>query len=923
MKENILFPNWARDPKNLLKFYENLDIGPSHVKNYLNALQFLTKKNLNRLNPTKDNLVDWEANSLAPNAFYSQNSNAFFITTAILQLPLFDADMLYAMKYGTMGSALGHEITHGFDLTGTKFNQFGNLEDWLTPQVNQVFRDKSQCFIDQYSKLFITTEEMPTLVQNYYVNGSNTLSENIADNGGLQQAFWAYQKWTRLNGQEKMPDLLREFTPEQLFFLSFSHVSILHTGALSIHTHTYYHTYYTTTNTVLQNLGNKFDKYFKNKPKDILYFSVLGVLANFEEFNKAFNYPFIVHPYLKELHITMLSTGTRIAGRQSTMLLLGIGVATLLGLAIVIFVILYSHLLQPAPTHLNPCNDFYKYSCAWWFGGIPLYGSKTWKQIRVIKNNTKGNALPLKIVSTKLSLGLLELLTNNSFTSRENIKVVFENAKKMYQICTQNWESEKDSGLKYMVAIVHQFHWPIIQSQTLDDSDSIDFVSVVELLGVIHKLGLSDGILDIDVMRSFHPPHAYHIMMNFTLLLEIMFDGKYFPSNEIIVIKNKGYIAELGNLLQETPPRTVLNLLVWYAIEPFLWGTNRALAGINDKINPENHHVYYKRWTNSNEIFSSADKIPRWEKCIEAVTTCFPHTVHQAYVDYFIGKNFIDAISEFTNHIVHTFVDRIDSWNWLSRNAKIFFKQRAEAIKRRFGVTSITYEELVLERSIISKDVLVANLLECRKIETKLKLRALEDPTFTYDPSNTLYETRVEHEILTNSIKVLTGVTQPPFFNPTPSSASNFGALGTLISTALLTIFSSEGIDQKLEYNNSGWVAEENPIYKKLSNCLVNQYNDYCHNKQCRNFGGRTLDNNIANEGGLKLAYMAYKSWITKKPQDEGSKSKLAFVSFSQEQLFFLSFAMMYCANDNPLIIQYLMSYEKQSPPNILQVLNF
>jgi neprilysin len=130
----------------------------------------------------------------------------------ILQGAFFSVDRPKYMNYGAIGSIIGHEITHGFDDEGRQFDANGNLVDWWQPDTKTAYLDKVRCIIDQYSNF---TE--PTVKLN--LNGINTQGENIADNGGLKEAYSAYTKWAAKYGEEqKLPGL--DYTPNQLFWIA-------------------------------------------------------------------------------------------------------------------------------------------------------------------------------------------------------------------------------------------------------------------------------------------------------------------------------------------------------------------------------------------------------------------------------------------------------------------------------------------------------------------------------------------------------------------------------------------------------------------------------------------------------------------------------------------------------------------------------
>ena len=120
-----------------------------------------------------------------------------------------------SINYGSIGSIMGHELTHGFDDSGREYDKYGMMHQWWNNKTIEDFKKASECIADQYSKYKVDEE---------YLNGKQTLGENIADNGGLRSAYEAYEKWVEENGEENLLPLLN-LTHRQLFFVSFAQVS--------------------------------------------------------------------------------------------------------------------------------------------------------------------------------------------------------------------------------------------------------------------------------------------------------------------------------------------------------------------------------------------------------------------------------------------------------------------------------------------------------------------------------------------------------------------------------------------------------------------------------------------------------------------------------------------------------------------------
>ncbi|XP_055970366.1 neprilysin [Sorex fumeus] len=187
-----------------------------YFENIIQNLKFGQSKQLKKLRESVDK-NEWISGAAVVNAFYSSGRNQIVFPAGILQPPFFSAQQPKSLNYGGIGMVIGHEITHGFDDNGRNFNKDGDLQDWWSPQSAKSFKELSQCMVQQYGNFSWD------LAGGQFLNGINTLGENIADNGGLGQAYRAYQSYIRKHGAEKLlPGL--DLNHNQLFFLNFAQV---------------------------------------------------------------------------------------------------------------------------------------------------------------------------------------------------------------------------------------------------------------------------------------------------------------------------------------------------------------------------------------------------------------------------------------------------------------------------------------------------------------------------------------------------------------------------------------------------------------------------------------------------------------------------------------------------------------------------
>jgi len=219
MVEHIAYPSELLDMTKLGELYKGLELSEEdYFGNGLKMSVFGTNHAFSKLRE-KVNKTDWErhGNPAVVNAFYSPLENSIQFPAGILQGVFFSSERPLYLNYGAIGWVIGHEITHGFDDQGRQFDQDGNLVNWWEPDTARRYLAKAECIIQQYSGY-----SLPEL-GNLRVNGLNTQGENIADNGGIKEAYQAYSSWVSAHGPEHLlPGL--NYNQRQLFWISAANV---------------------------------------------------------------------------------------------------------------------------------------------------------------------------------------------------------------------------------------------------------------------------------------------------------------------------------------------------------------------------------------------------------------------------------------------------------------------------------------------------------------------------------------------------------------------------------------------------------------------------------------------------------------------------------------------------------------------------
>ncbi len=189
-----------------------IDTKKSYFENMMECARFWNKWRIEHTAGKPVDRDDWHMNPQTVNAYYNPTTNEICFPAGILQVPFFDPTADDAFNYGAIGVVIGHEMTHGFDDQGRKYDKDGNMQDWWTENDGKKFTERT----DKYADFFSQIKVLPDLQG----NGRLTLGENLADHGGLQVAWCAYKNATK---RSPLP-VVDGLTADQRFFLAYAGV---------------------------------------------------------------------------------------------------------------------------------------------------------------------------------------------------------------------------------------------------------------------------------------------------------------------------------------------------------------------------------------------------------------------------------------------------------------------------------------------------------------------------------------------------------------------------------------------------------------------------------------------------------------------------------------------------------------------------
>jgi len=196
------------------KDYSSMEVksGNTYYDNMVAVQTWNMKDNLEKIDEPVDR-TEWGMSPQTVNAYFNPFNNEIVFPAAILQPPFYDYKADEAVNYGGIGAVIGHEISHAFDDSGSRFDANGNLVNWWTDKDLENFTERGNKLAEQYSNIEV--------LDSVYINGKFTLGENIGDLGGVLGAYDGLQRFYKENGR---PDNIDGLTPEQRFFMSWATV---------------------------------------------------------------------------------------------------------------------------------------------------------------------------------------------------------------------------------------------------------------------------------------------------------------------------------------------------------------------------------------------------------------------------------------------------------------------------------------------------------------------------------------------------------------------------------------------------------------------------------------------------------------------------------------------------------------------------
>ena len=417
------------------------------------------------------------------------------------------------------------------------------------------------------------------------------------------------------------------------------------------------------------------------------------------------------------------------------------------------------------------------------------------------------------------------------------------------------------------------------------------------------ELRISEFTLNPDQLRDpnfvYNPIHSIGELNSIADLPWIqLFDSaniKYNPSSLHLNIQVISYIQKIYKLLQSTDIDILKQYTIWHVL-------NSAADDLSDPI--ANQHFSFF----GTVVRGQKTKLSRTKKCVQELDTLMSDLIGRYYVEQaFPGTSKSIAI-QMIQYIKSAFSNRLPELSWMDEITVQKARDKLSQVYDQIGYTDhwYTYDSV---GNKLSDHTYYNNILVLNQYNYQLEINKLDHPVDKSDWEMSPPTVNAYYEPSLNSINFPAGILQPPFFHHLYPSAMNYGGIGMVAGHELTHGFD----DQGRQYAGNGelidwWTDTTTQQFQSKATCLINQYSEYIVGSEHLN-GNLTLGENIADNGGIRASYNAWKLYETDHGVDEQIDSTI-----TNDQLFFLSYAQDWCQLISPAYAHLLVSIDPHSP---------
>ncbi len=411
---------------------------------------------------------------------------------------------------------------------------------------------------------------------------------------------------------------------------------------------------------------------------------------------------------------------------------------------------------------------------------------------------------------------------------------------------------------------------------------------------------LAKASLDVtsrrDPQRLFHEmPKAELAKLSPDFNFDEFFAKVRSPQFTTINVSVPDFAKALSQLLSSRPMGDLQDYLSWHYL-------NASATLLSEPFVNENFDFYGRTLRGTKELK------PRWKRCVSATDDELGEALGRKYVEKTFGEEGKERTLQMVHEIEHEMANDLESLTWMSPRTKEQALVKLHAVANKIGYPDKW-------RDYSSVDIIPAdyfgNYYRANEFEYRRQLNKIGKPVDRSEWGMTPPTVNAYYDPTQNNINFPAGILQPPFYSNKADDAVNYGAIGAVVGHELTHGFDDEGRQFDADGNlRDWWQNSDEARFKKLSDCTVNEYGSFTPVPGIELNGRLTLGENTADNGGIRLAYMALMDDLAKKSLPPSEKTD----GYTQAQQFFLGFAQVWCENVTPETARLEAQTDPHSP---------
>jgi putative endopeptidase len=574
---------------------------------------------------------------------------------------------------------------------------------------------------------------------------------------------------------------------------------------------------------------------------------------------------------------------------------------------------------------VNPCEDFYQFACGGWIANSPIPPDQaSWGRFNELaERNRRTLKDVLETASAKTTRSSVEQKIGDYYTACMDEKGIESRgiAPLKAQFSRIDALKAKD-GIPELTATLHQAGADVFFSFSADE----DFKDSNRIIAQLDQGGLSLPERDYYFRND---PKSVELRKKFVAHVARMFSLAGVPADQaarnadtVLRIETELAKAALDRTSRRDPNKVyhLMKVAELNAISPS-FEVKRYLAGIKPEFVKNLSKVIdatslddlktYMKWQYLNdsaamlpqafveenfaffrkELLGAKQLRPRWNRCVLATDAALGEALGQKYVEITFGQQGKERTLALVKMLVKSMADDINAIDWMTPATKKRALEKLNAISNKIGYPEKwrDYSSLTVD----AKDAL-GNAERASAFEFNRQLSRIGKPKDPNEWSMTPPTVNAYYHPLQNNINFPAGILQPPFFEASMDDPVNLGGIGAVIGHEITHGFDDQGRQFDAHGNLKDWWTEEDAReFSKRAECIDKQYGAYKVDTDLTLNGKLTLGENVADNGGLRIAHMALMDLLKQKtlPKKDG---------YTAEQRFFLGFAQIWCSNQTP-----------------------